>query len=44
MGIYNGIHTVDDDLYYYCPDNDCACHDRWFYDSSGNLNNQSNDD
>ena len=38
MGIYNGIHTVDDDLYYYCPRNDCPCHHHYFYDASGNLN------
>ena len=38
MGIYNGIHTVDDDLYYYCPRNDCPCHEQYFYDASRNLN------
>ncbi len=37
MGIYNNIHPTDDDLYYYCPRNDCPCHDHYFYDSSGNY-------
>jgi hypothetical protein len=37
MGIYNAIHDPDDDLYYYCPRNDCPCHDHYFYDSSGNY-------
>jgi hypothetical protein len=26
MGIYNNIHTTDDDEYYYCPNNECPCH------------------
>ena len=38
MGIYNNIHTTDDDNYYYCPVNDCPCHGHDFYDSSRNLN------
>ena len=37
MGIHNGIHTTDDDHYYYCPNNDCPCHDNYFYDASGNF-------
>ena len=37
MGIHNGIHDTDDDLYYYCPTRDCPCHDSYFYDASGNL-------
>lgn len=40
MGIHNGIHTTDDDHYYYCPDNDCPCHDNYFYDASGNFDYQ----
>ena len=44
MGIHNGIHTTDDDHYYYCPDNDCPCHDNYFYDASGNLNHTRADD
>ena len=37
MGVYNGIHTTDDDEYYYCSRNDCACHGPGYhYDSSGN--------
>jgi len=39
LGIYNGIHTVDNDLYYYCPRNDCPCHHHYFYDASGNYDN-----
>jgi hypothetical protein len=39
MGIHNGIHTDDDDLYYYCPRNDCPCHHHYFYDASGNIDN-----
>jgi hypothetical protein len=38
MGIYNHIHDVDDDYYYYCPRNDCPCHQPDYYDSSRNLN------
>jgi hypothetical protein len=38
MGIYNNIHTTDDDEYYYCSRNDCPCHGHDFYDSSRNLN------
>jgi hypothetical protein len=38
MGIYNHIHDVDDDLYYYCPVNDCPCHGNDYYDCSRNLN------
>ena len=34
MGIYNGIHTTDDDQYYYCSDNDCACHGPSYHDAS----------
>jgi hypothetical protein len=36
MGIYNHIHDVDDDKYYYCPVNDCPCHSPDYYDSSRN--------
>jgi hypothetical protein len=36
MGIYNLIHNNDDDLYYYCPVNDCPCHQPDYYDSSRN--------
>jgi hypothetical protein len=39
MGIYNLIHNVDDDLYYYCPVNDCPCHQPDYYDSSRNNYN-----
>jgi len=38
MGIYNHIHDVDDDKYYYCSVNDCPCHSPDYYDSSRNLN------
>jgi hypothetical protein len=37
LGIYNNIHPSDDDNYFYCPVNDCPCHDHYFYDSSGNI-------
>jgi hypothetical protein len=36
MGIYNHIHDVDDDKYYYCSVNDCPCHSPDYYDSSRN--------
>ncbi len=39
MGIYNFIHNNDDDLYYYCPVNDCPCHQPDYYDSSRNNYN-----
>ena len=39
MGIYNLIHDVDDDLYYYCPASDCPCHGPDYYDSSRNHSN-----
>jgi hypothetical protein len=39
MGIYNNIHTSDDDLYYYCPVSDCPCHSPDYHDSSRNLDN-----
>jgi len=40
MGIYNNIHDPNnDDNYYYCPVNDCACHQHDYYDSSRNYNN-----
>jgi len=39
MGIYNLIHDVDDDLYYYCPVSDCPCHGPDYYDSSRNHSN-----
>ena len=46
MGIYNLIHDVDDDLYYYCPVSDCPCHGPDYYDSSRNhynfFNNNDN--
>jgi len=46
MGIYNGIHPDDDDLYFYCPRNDCPCHYHYFFDASRNLNQSAdhNDD
>jgi len=37
-------HDYNDDLYYYCPRNDCPCHDNNFYDSSGNYDNRSHND
>jgi hypothetical protein len=39
MGIYNLIHDNDDDLYYYCPVNDCPCHSPDYHDSSRNNYN-----
>ena len=39
MGIYNLIHDVDDDLYYYCPVSDCPCHSPDYHDSSCNYPN-----
>jgi hypothetical protein len=41
MGIYNNIHDINDndDLYYYCPVNDCPCHQPDYYDSSRNNYN-----
>jgi hypothetical protein len=42
MGIYNLIHDFNDDLYYYCPVNDCPCHQPDYYDSSRNLNHNVN--
>ena len=39
MGIYNLIHNNDDDLYFYCPVNDCPCHQPDYYDSSRNNYN-----
>ena len=39
MGIYNLIHDFNDDLYYYCPVNDCPCHQPDYYDSSRNNYN-----
>jgi len=44
MGIYNLIHNNDDDLYFYCPVNDCPCHQPDYYDSSRNNYNFFNDD
>ena len=41
MGIYNLIHDNDDDLYYYCPVNDCPCHQPDYYDSSRNINHNN---
>jgi hypothetical protein len=40
MGIYNHIHDINDndDYYFYCPINDCPCHQPDYYDSSRNLN------
>jgi len=42
MGIYNHIHDINDndDYYFYCPRNDCPCHQPDYYDSSRNLNIQ----
>jgi hypothetical protein len=37
MGIYNNIHNVDNDQYYYCSDRDCACHGPSYYDASRNY-------
>jgi hypothetical protein len=39
MGIYNLIHNSNDDLYFYCPVNDCPCHQPDYYDSSRNNYN-----
>jgi hypothetical protein len=37
MGIYNNIHDFNnDDNYFYCPVNDCPCHQPDYYDSSRN--------
>jgi hypothetical protein len=38
MGIYNNIHDINDndDYYFYCPRNDCPCHQPDYYDSSRN--------
>jgi hypothetical protein len=36
MGIYNHIHDNNDEFYYYCPRNDCPCHQPDYYDSSRN--------
>jgi hypothetical protein len=44
MGIYNLIHNNDDDLYFYCPVNDCPCHQPDYYDSSRNNYNFFNVD
>jgi len=44
MGIYNLIHDNNDDLYYYCPINDCPCHQPDYYDSSRNNYNSSSND
>jgi len=38
MGIYNCIHTDDDDNYYYCAVRDCPCHGPDYHDASRNLN------
>jgi hypothetical protein len=44
MGIYNHIHDINDndDYYFYCPVNDCPCHQPDYYDSSRNLNVNNN--
>ena len=41
MGIYNHIHDINDndDYYFYCPVNDCPCHQPDYYDSSRNNYN-----
>jgi hypothetical protein len=39
MGIYNLIHNNDDKQYFYCPVNDCPCHQPDYYDSSRNNYN-----
>ena len=39
MGIYNLIHDINDDNYYYCGVNDCPCHQPDYYDSSRNNYN-----
>jgi hypothetical protein len=41
MGIYNLIHDNNDEFYYYCPRNDCPCHQPDSYDSSRNHDNGS---
>jgi hypothetical protein len=42
MGIYNNIHDFNnDDNYFYCPRNDCPCHQPDYYDSSRNINNNN---
>ena len=38
MGIYNNIHDYNDDQFYYCTLNDCACSKRIdYYDTSNNF-------
>ena len=44
MGIYNLIHDSNDEQYFYCPVNDCPCHQPDYYDSSRNNYNFFNDD
>jgi hypothetical protein len=45
MGIYNSIHPCDDDLYFYCPTPDCACHGpAYYHDASGNFDDRRTDD
>ena len=44
MGIHNRVHDTDDDHYYYCPTRDCPCHDSYFYDASGNVDNNNHND
>jgi hypothetical protein len=50
MGIYNHIHDINDndDYYFYCPRNDCPCHQPDYYDSSRNnyvnINNDGSSD
>lgn len=39
MAANHNIHTPDDDNYYYCPNNNCPCHDNTaaYYDGADNL-------
>jgi hypothetical protein len=37
MGIYNNIHDIDNDQYYYCSVNDCSCHGPSYHDASTNY-------
>jgi hypothetical protein len=44
MGIYNNIHDINDEQFYHCTLNDCACHSRTdYFDTSNNFNINHND-
>lgn len=42
MGPNYNIHSHDDDSYYYCPNNDCPCHDNGAIDNSGSYASKDN--